>query len=588
MSLQDTAAPVFPVDQSYTTCVEIELVRVLGLSTFLFSSISLPSSHPVFSADVDVLIPFSTRSGGIPLRHLPGIVTIVAHAYGVDLCAEQFEVLWQFKLFAEGICSAAFSETAKDELLTLGGTQAAPRNIIGNFTGEDHYLGWTQEHFTRFFHEYIRFSGLQLDDCVKVFTAESWRDLQMPRWLSAAELSVLCRPSESVLDRSLDDIIFAAKEESPKTKKADGRRNLADRARRGEPPKRTGQYSRVNGKRRDRAIQKETSKPFSRKSDGPATRPTDIYRKRRWYSGQRGANCHQDRLAKNGKKADLQETNVLGPAISKITRPFHSITAYFQERKSSNGKTALTESDREFIAHKIEQQMLIPGQKEAILDIIRTVSPKEHQQLRNGRLIDYRNMPDRLYVHLGRFVSDSAKQSEGRLATRTDLGLSSFCLDSTASPASAAPNGLTREMVEFTRDNVHKLPPNRMTELQFLTHKIVPSLVAAPGSDTPFEVLAEALPIENQIMIYRYVKKHMVEETSQEEEGDGIENGQRADERMGGTGPEQDAAVEARPEAMDPYAGLGANAYAGVVGPAFGYGGDDEDDFDPDLVDEGL
>ena len=249
MSLHGIAAPAIPTDPSYTICVELEKSDVLvspttSSLTNLFSSISLLSSHPVFSADtVDVLASFSTRSGGVPLHTFQptATVTIVAHASGDDLYAEQFEVLWQFRLFALYVCSAAISETARDEILTLGGTQAVPRRNIGNYTGEEHYLGWTKEHFIRFFHEYIRSSILQAGDCVKLFTTENWRDLQMPRWLSAVELSDLSRSGDFALDRSLQDIISSAKNESPKSKKsATHRRNLANRARRGEPPQRTG------------------------------------------------------------------------------------------------------------------------------------------------------------------------------------------------------------------------------------------------------------------------------------------------------------------------------------------------------------
>jgi hypothetical protein len=547
MSEQGAVPFAFPVDHQYKMCVQIEQAEVLGSSTTnsltkQFSTVLLPSSHPLFSADVvDVLAPFSTHSGGVPLRTLSSndTVTLVAHASGDDLCAAQFEVLWQFKLFAQGICSAAISDTAKADILTLSGTEVAPRRNVGHYTGEDHYLGWNEEHFKKFFHEYTRSSIMQAGDCVTCYTAGNWQGLRMPRWLSAAELSVLSGPPVSALNRSLQETISATKKDSGRTNKtATHRRKHANQARSGKLPRRTG--------RRDQAIKKRNEKLSSNKNQGPATRPNNIYSKQPWYQGQKGADRRKDRDCKIRKQSalppiktiptqpsslskpstSLRDTRGLGPAISKTKKPFHSITAHFQDRKPSNEKVPLTQPVRDFIAHKIEEQMLNATQKEAILHIIRTVSPKEFNQRRNGRLIDYHNMSDRLYRQLAQFISDSSKPTQSTAAT-TDLDILSPSSGDTRVSAAAA-QVLTPEMVQFTRENILKLSPDRLQELSYITERTVPSVDAMPA--TRRHVLPpEKLPVENQIMIWRYVKMHSPEING--EGGDSGASGREAKER---------------------------------------------------------
>jgi hypothetical protein len=84
------------LSQPYKNCIQVAQEDLLGSSRTrstaeAFPSVSLPLSHPVFSAGtVEILAPFSIRRGGIPLRTFPSndIITFVAHASGVDLYAE--------------------------------------------------------------------------------------------------------------------------------------------------------------------------------------------------------------------------------------------------------------------------------------------------------------------------------------------------------------------------------------------------------------------------------------------------------------------------------------------------------------------
>lgn len=106
------------------------------------------------------------------------------------------------------------TETAEVDILTLGGTEEVPRRIVGGYTGEAHYLGWKKAHFKKFFDAYARPSLMQAGDSVMCHDATIWKDLQMPTWLSAEELSGLSKPSVSALDRSLQESISLTKKES--------------------------------------------------------------------------------------------------------------------------------------------------------------------------------------------------------------------------------------------------------------------------------------------------------------------------------------------------------------------------------------
>lgn len=215
--------------------------------------------------------------------------------------------------------------------------------------------------------------------------------------------------------------------------------------------------------------------------------------------------------------SSLRDTIGLGPAISKTKKPYHSISAQFQTPKPSNTKTPLTQSVRDFIAHKTEQQLLIAGsQKEAILHIIRTVSPNTFQKRRNGRLFDYRNMSDNLYLQLARLISDSSPSSPSSAADTMTPTTTNPKAENHNSHSSQI---LTPEMVRFTRENILKLPAERQRELAFITERTVPSVDALPDHWAAGEKHAlepEELPVENQIMISRFVGRFLV---GQEEGG---------------------------------------------------------------------
>ncbi len=535
---------VVPMDQPYKACVQIEQADVLDSSTTtsltkIFSTVWLSPSHSVFAASaVNVLPPFSIHSGGVPLRTLSSHdnVTLVAHACGDDLYAENFEVLWQFKLFAQGICSAAISETAKAQILTLNGTEVAPRRNIGRYTGEEHYLGWKEEHFRMFFHEYIRSSIMQAVDCVEYYTAESWKSLQIPIWASAADLGGLSGLPNSGLDQSLQERISANRRDSvPANKMITHRDDIARQVPNRKLPRCINTHSRVISSRRDQASKKGIRKLSSIKSQGPASRASNIYTKLPWYRGKKGPDRRKDRSSKKQNPlafspintiptqslsmskpiTSLRDVKGLGPAVSKTRKPFHSITACFQHPKSSNEKVPLTQPVRDFIAHKIEERLLDPAQKEAILHIVRTVSPREFDQRRNGRLIDYHNMSDHLYRQLALFVSDLSKHIDSP-APATNLDGLSSTLDDPLVPKLAA-QALTPEMVRFTRENFLKLSPDRLQELGYITERTVPSVDAMPVSRRRV-LQPEELPVENQIMIWRYVKMHLPRGQSQGEE----------------------------------------------------------------------
>lgn len=583
MSLQATSFAA-SVDQADKTCVQVDQEDLLGSSTTgsltkRFTTVSLPISHPVFSADaVEVLAPFSSRTGGIPLRTLQSndTITFFAHAFGDDLHAEQLEVIWQFKLFAQGIRSIAIDETAKAVILTLDGTEEAPRRIVGEYTGKEHYLGWKEEHFRKFFDEYICFSFMQTEDCVKYHIPANWVDLQMPKWLSATEISAVFQPSVSALDRSLQEIISATKESIQAKKTSQHGRILANEAGDGKLSRFIGSQSRSIGHHRNRSSKKGNLKLSSTK----ALRPDNIYSKQAWYHGRKGAHHRKDRDRYNQKHSvlppintqltktsqspksitSLRDTNALGAVISKTVKPFNYISTQFQDRKPSNEKVPLAQPVRDFIAQKIEEQLLIPAQNEAILHIIRTVSPKAFDQRRSGRLIDYRNMSDGLYRQLGRLISDSPYSTDPSPTDREQV--SSF-LDPEASSA----QGLTPEMVLFTRINISKLPAERQEELARITQRTVPSLAALPNSAC-YGLQPKDLPVENQIMIWRYVEMHL----PKEEDVDGMEIG--AGEGMGGHGGTGEIREGKGAGGLETLAGM--NGGRGLVG-------EDDLEIDPDI-----
>ncbi|KAF7506728.1 hypothetical protein GJ744_011452 [Endocarpon pusillum] len=515
-------------DQHHRICVRIDQ-EFLGnpttnSNTKRFTTVSLPISHPVFTTNtVDVLAPFSRRSGGIPLRTFSpsDSITFVAHASEENLSAEQFEVIWQFKLFAQGIHCTVISEEAKVNILTLEGTEEAPRNIVGEFTGEEHYLGWKEEHLKKFTDEYICFSFLQTSDCVKDHGSADFVNLQLPRWLSSAELSAFSQPSVSALDRSLQETISATMNGKTKAKKTfKYGRNSANKARNGKVSRLTDSQSRSVSRRRDWASKNGNLKLSSKK----AVRPNNIYGKSAWYHGRKGAGrCKdQNRLIQNrsvlpSANAQLTETNPfqqpamslrdangLSAAICKTTKPYGCISAQPQNRKPLNRSTPLTQSSRDFIAQKIEEMLLIPSQKEAVLHAIRTSSPKAFEERRNGRLIDYRNMSDALYRQLGCLVDEFCRST---MATTVPQQQSSS-LDIAATSAQQIP---TPEMIQFTRSNLPKLPLERQKELAHIIKKTVPSVDVLP-TWISYELRLEEIPIENQIMMWKYVKMHLPKE----------------------------------------------------------------------------
>ena len=208
-------APSFttPVDQPYKICVQVDEEEVPGRSpedswTKRFTTVWLSYAHPLFSAGTAYApIAFNSHTGGIPLRKLSSNNTtaFLAHALGESLYAEQFEVIWQFERFARGISSPGINDTA---ILTLDETEEeAPCRLNSEYyISEVHYLGWKEEHFRKFLDEYIRFSHLQTQDCVKQYDSARWASLQMPKWLSRAEISPVIRPPASAYGRILQDI----------------------------------------------------------------------------------------------------------------------------------------------------------------------------------------------------------------------------------------------------------------------------------------------------------------------------------------------------------------------------------------------
>ena len=531
-------------DQLHRTCVRIDQESLgnptTNSITKRFTTVSLPISHPVFSTDaVDVLAPFSRRSGGIPLRTFSpsDSITFVAHASEDNLSAEQFEVIWQFKLFAQGIHCTVISEEAKVNILTLEGTEEAPRKIVGEYTGEEHYLGWKEEHLKKFTDEYICFSFLQTNDCVKDHASADFVNLQLPRWLSSAELSAFSQPSVSALDRSLQETICATSNGKIKAKKTfKYGRNSANKARNGKVSRLTDSQSRSISHRRDRASKNGDLNLSSKK----ALRPNNIYSKSAWYHGRKGASHRKDQNRLTQKRSvlpranaqltesnpfaqpvtSLRDTNGLSATICNTTKPYGCISGRPQKRKPLNGKTPLTQSSRDFIAQKTEEMLLIPSQKEAVLHVIRTFSPKAFEERRNGRLIDYRNMSDALYRQLGHLVDEFCRSTT---ATTGPQNQSS----SLHIAATSAQQILTPEMVHFTRVNLPKLPSERRKELAHIIKKTVPSVDVLPNWAS-HELRLEEIPIENQIMMWKYVKMHLPKE-----EEDAATHVGEEDERIG-------------------------------------------------------
>lgn len=476
-------------------------------SSIKFSTVSYPHSHPIFTPTIlEVLPPFSTNSGGIPLLMLPTAANpvFVAHASGDDISAEQIEVLWQFKLFAQGVRLDAISETARTDILTLGGTAAAPTRTVGNFTQKESFHGWEQEHFNRFLAEYAQAMYYKTEDTQKSI---NWKYLETPRWVSAKDIRGMAKYSATALDRSLEENISINK-----------RRMIQNTGMKKLPPLRDPQ-SKAIVYRRDQTIEKRTSRLDSNVSKRPAPRSYYPYSSKRiGYHGEKGAGRREGRESRaqdystfsstksqlnqrtpiTKPSTSLRETKGLGAAISKVVKPYHSISARFQDRKLLK-QAEFPEPTRDFIAKKIEDKLLDPVEKEPILHILRTIAPTEFQQRRCGRLINWANASDRLYRGLAQYISDASKAG-GRL------------------PKPCAEQ-LTPEMVKFTRANILKLPAERQDEIAKITERSVPSVDALPGKLNVLQ--PEDLPVENQIMIHKYVKKHLPRE--KEEGGEDVD-----------------------------------------------------------------
>lgn len=515
-------------DQLHKTCVRIDQESpgnpTANSLTKRFTTVSVPVSHPVFSTNaVDVLAPFSRRSGGIPLRIFSpsDSVTFIAYASEDNLSAEQFEVMWHFKLFAQGIHCTVISEEAKVDILTLEGTEEAPRKVVGEYTGEEHYFGWKKEHLKKFTDEYICFSYLQTGDCVKDHGSADWVNLQLPRWLSSTELSTFPQPSVCALDRSLQETISATRNGKTKAKKMfTYGRNSANKARNGKVSRLTDSQNGLGINRRDWASKKGNLKLSSEK----AIRPNNIYSRSAWYHGRKAADHRKDQNRLTRKCSvlpgasvqmikinpspqpitSLRDINGLSTAAHETTKPYSCIFAQVRKKKPLNRKVHLTQSSRDFIAQKVEEMLLIPSQKEAVLHVIRTFSPKAFNERRNGRLIDYRNMSDALYRQLGLLIDEFCRST----TARTDARHQRSSLDIAASPAQQI---LTPDMVHFTWVNFPKLPLERQKELMYIIRKTVPSVDVLPNWAS-YELGPEDIPVENQIMMWKYVKMHLPKE----------------------------------------------------------------------------
>jgi hypothetical protein len=542
-ALQQAMAVTATSDQSHKICVQLHQAELLTSNpttslTKPFFSVSLPISHPLFSSNtVDIMAPFNPRTGGIPLRTFLSDekVTFVAHAVGDNLLAEEFEIIWQFKMFAQNNSSPLISELARSAILTLNGTEHAPRRIVGGYTGEEHYLGWKKEHFTRFFVEYVRSKMMQPSDSLTCQYAEGWKNVKAPKWLSAAELNGFFPSAVSALDHSLQESIAARQPSSDDFEKVHVQRRFLIGANRPMKPGLSALPVAKSGKSRSDVGKTRASEGCYGRKKGPIPRPVNVYSKKSWYHGNKAANSRKDRMRKTQKRSilaprndpptkstsptkpirSLRDITGLGPVLSKTVKPHHSISACFQDCAARNTEKApLTQPVRDFIAQKIEEQLLIPDQKETILHIIRTVSPNEFNHRRIGRLIDWRNMSDRLYRQLARFISDTSSYSTKPSSQSNTPTTASFDLSTPASDV------LTPEMQHFTRANILKLPLARQQELTLIMERTVPSVDALPHWATETHVLQpEDLPVENQIMMWRYVKAHLPREVGEDEQG---------------------------------------------------------------------
>jgi hypothetical protein len=193
----------------------------------------------------------------------------VTQALGDGLYAEQLEVIWQFKRFAQGTSSPAINETTKAAILTLNESGEAPRRIVGEYTGEEHYLGWKEDHFRKFLDKYNCFSHMETEDCVRKHDPARWVGRQMPKWLSAAEISTFFQPPISALDRSLQDIITAVANKSTAKNTAKHGRGFAGIAYKGKLSQSTGSHSRSTGSHRAQANKKVNPKVSSAKASRP-------------------------------------------------------------------------------------------------------------------------------------------------------------------------------------------------------------------------------------------------------------------------------------------------------------------------------
>jgi hypothetical protein len=205
----------FPINQPYKLCVQVDEEIVPGRSpedtrNKRFTTLWLSHAHPLFSAAgvVYILRPFSIHTGGIPLRRFVSNdnITFVAHAHGEPLYAEQYEVIWHFMRFARGISSPAINDTA---ILTLDESEKVPTRVVSeDDIDKVQYIGWKPEHFKKFFDEYVRFSHLQTQDCVRQYDAASWPGLQTPTWISSAIMNTLVRAARSHRKRRRQEILW--------------------------------------------------------------------------------------------------------------------------------------------------------------------------------------------------------------------------------------------------------------------------------------------------------------------------------------------------------------------------------------------
>lgn len=162
---------------------------------------------------------------------------------------------------------------------------------------------------------------------------------------------------------------------------------------------------------------------------------------------------------------------------------------------SYHREAPLTDEEKANIALRVDEQM--DEKKEDILRVIQTFTPRGFHLLQEGYPLNVRVMPEQILNMLGTIVGDPG----------------SYPTDSFDWDFDIKQERLTAEMAQFTRDNICNLEQMRQEEMARVVISAVPSIGAL--GDGFHGLVAEELPEDVQICLYKYIKKHVTSDLQQ-------------------------------------------------------------------------